>query len=227
MEPGAALTPEPEGRLLAAVGAWLFAAPRPTPAVLVLLGFGALAVILLRHLLLARLAPGRALLAALRRGEMGLLALLLLGMVLLSAVQIVARNAFGAGFLWIDPLLRYSTLWIGFLGAALAAGEGRHIQMDVLGRALPPGPRRLAGRLVHLAAAATCAILAESAYRHLASEYAYGAREFLRLPTWILLAVIPAALAVMVYRFLDRALVPPLEAAAPPAPAIGAEAAGT
>jgi TRAP-type C4-dicarboxylate transport system permease small subunit len=226
VEPGAALTPGPEGRLLAGLGAWLFASPRPTPAVLALLGLGALAVILLRHLVLARVAFGRPLLAVLRRGEMGFLALLLLSMVVLSALQIVARNAFGAGILWIDPLLRYSTLWIGFLGAALAAGEGRHIQMDVLGRALPPGPRRLAGRLTHLAAAATSAVLAESAYRHLASEYSYGAREFLRLPTWILLVVIPAALAVMVYRFLDRALVPPLEAA-PPAPAVGTEAASS
>jgi TRAP-type C4-dicarboxylate transport system permease small subunit len=66
---------------------------------------------------------------------MGLLAICLLSMVVLSALQILLRNVFGAGVLWIDPLLRYLTLWIGFLGAALAAAEGRHIQIDVLSRA--------------------------------------------------------------------------------------------
>ncbi len=204
MEP----TTGPEEHILVAVGARLFARPVPTAQVLIALGFGAVGLVLLRHFLVDRFAPGRLLVAVLRRAEIALLALIVLGMVFLSAAQVVFRNLAGGGILWIDPLLRYLTLWIGFLGGAVATREGRHIQMDVLGRLLPPPAKRVAGLLTHLTAASTCAVLAESAYRHLASEYANNEREFLQLPTWILLGVIPVTLALMTYRFVDLALFP-------------------
>jgi TRAP-type C4-dicarboxylate transport system permease small subunit len=81
--------------------------------------------------------------------------------------------------------------------------------MDVLSRLLPPRLKRVAGFTTHLAAAATCLVLAESAYRHLAAEYAYDSRDFLQLPTWILLGVIPISLALMTVRFTRRAFFPP------------------
>jgi TRAP-type C4-dicarboxylate transport system permease small subunit len=151
------------------------------------------------------------LLALFRRGEIGLLAIIVLGMMVLSAAQVLFRNVAGGGILWVDPLLRYATLWIGFLGAAVATREGRHIQMDVLGRLLPPRLRRLAGATTHLAAAATCLVLAESSYRHLAAEYTNDSREFLQIPTWILLGVIPLSLALMTVRFTGLAFFPPPE----------------
>jgi TRAP-type C4-dicarboxylate transport system permease small subunit len=195
--------------LLAALGAALFAEPFSTSRVLTALAIGSAALPLVKRFLLTRHASGRALLAGLRHLEIGLLALIVLGMVILSAVQIAARNLAGSGILWIDPLLRYLTLWIGFVGGAVATREGRHIQMDVLGRLLPPRIARLGGRVAQLAAAITCMILAESAYRHLAAEYAYESREFLGIPTWILLSVIPLSLGLISYRFADRALFPP------------------
>jgi TRAP-type C4-dicarboxylate transport system permease small subunit len=203
----------PEG-ILAALGAQFFASPFSTIQVLLALGLGAVAATLLRHLAFERLGSGRGLLATLRGIEIGILALIVLAMVLLSTAQVAFRNLAGGGILWIDPLLRYLTLWIGFLGAAVATREGRHIQMDVLGRVLPPVHRRLASRLIHLCAAATCLVLAESAYRHLSSEYLNDGREFLQIPTWALLAVIPLSLALMTYRFAGRAFFLPPE---PPA----------
>ncbi len=203
----------PEGRLIAGLGAWLFAAPRSTPAVLLVLLFLAFALVLVRRGLFRSRPPAENLFRLAGRIEMGLLGLLLLGMVLLSALQILLRNAFGFGFLWVDPLLRYATLWIGFIGAAVAAAQGRHIQIDVLSHVLTPRVRRITGRVTSLAAAATCAVLCESAYRYLASEYAYDTREFLRLPSWVLLLVIPVGFAVLTYRFIDRAIMlPPADA---------------
>jgi len=210
--------PAPEGRILATLGAHLFTHPFSTAHVLMALGLGAGSLVLLRHLLLERLAFGRSLLQAFHRTEISVLALIVLGMVVFSATQVLFRNLARAGIVWIDPLLRYLTLWIAFVGGAVATREGRHIQMDVLGRVLPPSLRRFVSRITHFAAAATCMVLAESAYRHLASEYAHGEREFLQIPTWILLGVIPLTLALMTYRFLDRALFPPPEATLPEEP---------
>ncbi len=214
---GGAPAAGPEGSLLAGLGALLFATPRPTPVVLAALSAVAFFLVLLRRVIL-RSRPGveRAYRLA-GRVEMGVLALLLLAMVVLAATQILLRNAFGVGLLWVDPMLRYLTLWIGFVGAAVAAADGRHIQIDVLTHTLAPGVRRVTGRITNLAAAGICAVLFESAYRHLATEYAFDTRVFLNLPSWLLLAVIPVGLGLLTYRFLDRTIA--LPQAAPPAAA--------
>jgi TRAP-type C4-dicarboxylate transport system permease small subunit len=214
VDPSPATAPPAEGSLLAALGGWLFAHPLSTPQVLSTLGLGAVLLAILIRYVLERKTLGRALLIGFRRVEIGVLAVIVLGMMIFSAAQVLFRNLAGGGILWVDPLLRYATLWIGFLGAAVATREGRHIQMDVLGRLFPPRARRLAGAITQLAAAATCLILAESSYRHLAAEYANDSRELLQLPTWILLGVIPLSLALMTVRFTGLALFPPPPAAA-------------
>lgn len=216
----------PEGRLLAGLGAFLFAEPRPAATVLLVLALGAGLLVLLRRVVLGSHPAGARVFRLAGRVEMGVLALLLLSMILFSTLQIFLRNLFGVGLLWVDPLLRYLTLWIGFLGAAVAAAEGRHIQIDVLTHVLAPGVRRITGRLVSLAAAVVCAVLFAAAYRHLATEYAYDTRVFLGLPSWLLLAVIPLGLALLAYRFLDRAVVlpPPAALAAPDPAALNGEA---
>lgn len=216
----------PEGPLLAGLADWLFDPLRSTSFVLTALFLAAASIILVKRLVLVRLDPGGFLLRLARRVEVGFLAVLLLTMVVLSAFQILLRNVFSTGVLWIDPLLRYLTLWIGFLGAALAAAEGRHIQIDVLSRALPARVRRWTGRVVHAVAAAICAVLAESAYRHLANEYTFDTREFLRLPAWLLLSVIPLSLSIVSYRFLDRAIAPPPPDSASPGARPASEEAG-
>jgi TRAP-type C4-dicarboxylate transport system permease small subunit len=216
--PAPAATIGPEGRLFAALGAFLFSPPRSPAAVLLALALAAGTLVFLRRVILRSRPAGKHVFRLAGRLEMGVLALLLLAMIVLSTLQIVLRNLFGVGLLWVDPLLRYATLWIGFLGAAVAAAEGRHIQIDVFTHALPPGLRRISGRIVSLAAAATCAILFVAAYRHLATEYTYDTRVFLDLPSWLLLAVIPLGLALLTYRFLDRAITLPPPAVAPAVP---------
>ena len=41
-------------------------------------------------------------------------------------MQVVLRQVFGGGILWCDTLLRHLVLWVGFLGAARAAGQHPH-----------------------------------------------------------------------------------------------------
>lgn len=198
----------PEGPFLAALGRLLFSHQLSTPQILVALAVLAGAVALLRHFFFERIAFGRNLVRASHGLEVVVLSLIVISMVVLAAAQVAFRNLAHAGILWIDPLLRYLTLWITFLGAAVATREGRHIQMDVLGQVLPPALKQVAYRITHFAAAITCMVLVEAAYRYLIAEYQGGEREFLQIPTWILLAIIPLAFGVMAYRFLRRALFP-------------------
>ena len=92
---------------------------------------------------------------------------LLLAMLGFGVLQIVLRNFFHTGLIWIDPLLRHLVLWIGFTAAVVAAGRLRHIQMDVVGRLLPAGPRLWVLRLTTLAAASICMVLARAAWVYL------------------------------------------------------------
>ncbi|MGD8395862.1 MAG: TRAP transporter small permease [Candidatus Eiseniibacteriota bacterium] len=208
--------------------------------ILTVLGLGAGILVALRRLVVDRRPWGARLLAGLRRLEIALLCLLLGLMIVCSALQIVLRNATGSGLLWIDPFLRYLTLWIGFLGAAFATAAGRHIQIDIAARLSPPRLRRLAARIVSAVAAGVTLVLAETAYRHVVAEAGYGAVGVLGLPSWSLLVVMPAGFALMSYRFLYRVAAPAAVLArgdretyepggtgdgpVPPAPAAGGEA---
>ncbi|MCK5573045.1 MAG: TRAP transporter small permease subunit, partial [Bacteroidetes bacterium] len=79
----------------------------------------------------------RGLSRALVRVETVLLVLFLGVMVVLAFAQVVMRNIFQTGFLWGDPLVRHLVLWVGFMGAAIAASDERHISIDAINKFLP------------------------------------------------------------------------------------------
>lgn len=144
--------------------------------------------------------------ARVRLVEQSLLSLLLLGMLSMAVLQIFLRNFFFTGLIWIEPLTRHLVLWIGFAGAVVAAGQLRHIHMDVLARLLPEGARLWVLRLTILLAALVCAILTRAAWVYLLDDAAFGSRGFLEIPTWLLTSVLFVGFAIIAARFASRAL---------------------
>ena len=110
----------------------------------------------------------------------------------------------------VDYLVRVAVLWIGLLGASLAARGRRHITIEVLTRALPRAARRPADIVVHLTALVLLSILAA-----VALEYVLDARErgevfrvFERsgfeLPGWWVKSILPFGFVTMAWRsFLE------------------------
>ena len=78
----------------------------------------------------------RALDRVLVRLETVLLVIFLGLMVILAFAQVVLRNVLGWGLLWGDPLVRQMVMWSGFMGAAIAASQDRHISIDALAKFL-------------------------------------------------------------------------------------------
>jgi TRAP-type C4-dicarboxylate transport system permease small subunit len=70
--------------------------------------------------------------AIIDRVEQTLVSIFLSVMILIAFLQIVLRNLFATGFTWGDPLVRNLVLWVGFIGAAIATREGKHISIDVV-----------------------------------------------------------------------------------------------
>ena len=153
-----------------------------------------------------------------RRGrllEQSVLALILAAMIGLSIFQIVLRNVFDAGYIWIDPLLRALVLWVAFLGALAATARGRHIAIDVVSRMLPPRGRSILVRIVSLLAGAICVALANGSYEYLGLEREFTSEAFLGIPSWVVQSVLLLGFALLAFRFLADAVLGPDPAAGP------------
>ena len=141
------------------------------------------------------------------RLEVGALALLLGTLIGLGVLQILLRNLFHTGWLWADPLMRHIVLWLGCLGAVLAATHLRHINIDVFTRLLPSALRPLRRVLVYTATAIATFLLGLAALRLVIDERAFGDVAFGPFQTWHLQTVLPLAFFLISYRSLFNLLI--------------------
>jgi len=140
------------------------------------------------------------------RIEKTLLVVLLATMVLMAFSQIVLRNFFETGIAWGDALVRYLVVWVGFIGAALATRESKHIKIDVFSRWLPGIGRNINYVIIHLFSCFICGLLTYAAMKFVRNEYQMGSVAFLDLPIWQFQIVIPAACGLMTLRYALRTL---------------------
>lgn len=138
--------------------------------------------------------------------ETVMLVSLLTAMMLVAVGQIVMREAFGTGFGWADEMVRLMVLWLALVGSIAACRENRHIRIDALSHVLPDAAVKIIRVLVDVFAAAVCAIIAIQAWRYLQIEFEYEDTVLVDTPAWIAHAIMPAAFALLSYRFLVTAL---------------------
>ena len=131
---------------------------------------------------------------------------LLTGMMLVAVSQIVMREAFGTGFGWADELVRLMVLWLALVGSIAACRENRHIRIDALSHVLPDAAVNVIRVLVDLFAAVVCGIIAVQAWRYLQVEIEYEDTVLIDTPAWVAHAIMPAAFALISYRFVIAAL---------------------
>lgn len=142
----------------------------------------------------------------LHRLEDGLLVTLLSLLILLASTQIFLRNFFDSGIVWIDPLLRMLVLWLSLIGAAVAARQQKHIQIDVLTRLLKPGPLRAVMMLVNLFSAGICLTIAWTGTTWIMFDYQDQVTGFLGIPAWMLEIIIPLSFTLIGLRFIAQAI---------------------
>jgi TRAP-type C4-dicarboxylate transport system permease small subunit len=128
-------------------------------------------------------------------------------MVLLAFAQVILRNFFQAGFIWADILLRHMVLWIGFLGAAIATREEKHISIDALTRFLPPRVRSSVHALTSIFAAGVCAVLGHASIAFIENDVAFGSTVYGDVPSWYSQIIIPVGFALLCLHFLVRAAI--------------------
>jgi TRAP-type C4-dicarboxylate transport system permease small subunit len=134
--------------------------------------------------------------------EDALLVFIVLAMILLSFGQIIMRNLFDVGFVWVDPMLRVMVLWIGMLGALIATRLDKHITIDVLTRLLSPGWQLISRIVTRLFTALVASIIAWHSARFVIDEREMGSIAFSGIPAWILELIIPLGFGLITIRYV-------------------------
>lgn len=142
----------------------------------------------------------------LSRVEQGLITVLLTVMILLAFAQIVLRNFFSTGIDWGDALVRYLVVWVGFIGAALATQEDKHITIDVLSRWFSGAGNDAVKVLSDFVSAVVCGVLTWAGIKFILFEAQMGGVAFFKLPIWLPELIIPITFGLMTLRYAMRLL---------------------
>ena len=135
--------------------------------------------------------------AALAGAETALLAILILGSLAASLVQIALRNLGLPALPETDTAVRRAVLWIAFIGASLAAFRGSHLAVDVADQVLPARAGRLVNAAASLVAAGVTVVLTVASARFVVAEIAFAGPAAAAAT-----AVMPVGFAVIALRFL-------------------------
>lgn len=139
------------------------------------------------------------------RSEDGLVALAITGVMVLPVAEIVLRKAFGVGIPGSGPFTQHLTLWVGVLGAAIAARDGKLLALAT-GSFIPEGRVRDGAGIVAAAVGAAVATLLATGGKALVDLYREtGAVLAAGVPTWPVLLVVPVAFGLIAARLAWRA----------------------
>lgn len=142
-----------------------------------------------------------------RRIETALMSVLLLGVILLEALQIVLRNFFSYSIYWADGFIRLCVLWLAVIGGVAASREGRHLAIGVVSRYFPRSWHRPSAITANAFACLVSAILAWHATRFVVDTWRFGDSVLGDLPAWPFQAVMPVGFALISWRFLVAVVV--------------------
>jgi len=135
------------------------------------------------------------------RAEDALLVALLGLMIVLASTQILLRNFFDSGFVWIDPILRVLVLWLGLIGATVATRDNKHIRIDLLSQIFKRNTHRLIQSLVGQICAWTCLVIAWHGMKWIQLDYVDGLISFAGIPAWMLEIIVPLSFALIGLRY--------------------------
>ena len=132
-------------------------------------------------------------------------AVALAAMVTLPLAEIVVRPLIAGGIPGSIPFVQHLTLWVAFLGAALAAKKGKLVALAT-GTFMPAGHLRRATAVFSAAFGSTvCAILALASVEVVAVERDLGSEIALGVPIWVTQLILPISFSILALRLTWRA----------------------
>jgi tripartite ATP-independent transporter DctM subunit len=140
----------------------------------------------------------------LARAEDAIASFALLVMVVLPLAEIVSRRVFGRGIPGSGPVVQHLTLWVGFLGAAIAARDGKLLALAT-GTFIPRGAWRRAADLFAAAfGAGSAVVLAWGGWQMAMIERDAGTEIGAGIQAWVAQLVLPVSFALIAARIVWR-----------------------
>jgi C4-dicarboxylate transporter, DctM subunit len=140
----------------------------------------------------------------LARAEDAIASFALLVMVVLPLAEIVTRRAFSRGIPGSGPIVQHLTLWVGFLGAAIAARDGKLLALAT-GTFIPQGIwRRTADIFAAAFGACAAVILAWGGWQMAMIEREAGTNIGADIQAWVAQLVLPISFALIAARVVWR-----------------------
>ena len=140
------------------------------------------------------------------RLEEGLLALILAAMTLLTFLQVVLRYGFNTGFLWALEATVYMFGWLILLGISYGVRTHAHLGVDIAVKALPAGPRKMAGLLAIGLCVLFAGLMLYGSFKYEYRMYLLGVEaQDIPVPRWILGLCLPIGFALLILRLLEQA----------------------
>ncbi len=121
-------------------------------------------------------------------------------MALLVASELAVRQVGGSGVPGALPVLQHLTLWLGFLGAAYAAREGKLLAIASSGL-FPAGRWRTAATIfAGIVGSAVSVLLARASVAMVQLDREAGGEVALGIPIWVAELVLPVAFSILALR---------------------------
>jgi len=93
---------------------------------------------------------------------------------------------------------------VGFVGAAIATKESKHITIGVLSRWISGAGSRAIRAISHFCSAAICGLLTWAGIKFVWFEAQMGGMAFFKLPVWVPELIIPVTFGLMTLRYTLR-----------------------
>ena len=118
--------------------------------------------------------------------------------------DLVGREAFGQSLSGGTTAVQYLTLWITFLGAALAARSGRLLALATVAL-LPPSAQAVVKVAVGFVTVAVVGAFALASVELIGVDFEYGSTAVWGIPVWCVSLVMPVTLAAIAARTIAQA----------------------
>lgn len=142
-----------------------------------------------------------------RDAERWLLLIFYVMLVITMAIEVLRREIFAYSSIWGEEIVRYSFIYLAWIGAAAAVKERAHIRIDVLMHYLGPRPKALLYILGDLVMFVVAVIALYWSFETVLISAKFGSvTDGLRVSkVWFLMAV-PAGFALMMLRLIQSFL---------------------
>jgi C4-dicarboxylate transporter, DctQ subunit len=142
-----------------------------------------------------------------RDAERWLLLVFYVMLVITMAIEVLRREIFSYSSIWGEEIVRYSFIYLAWIGAAAAVKERAHIRIDVVMHYLGPRPKALLyifGDLV-MFGVAIIALYWSLETVHISWKFGSVTHGLRISNVWFLMAV-PVGFALMIWRLLQSLL---------------------